>query len=177
MTVSLLASRYARALFELSAEHNVADQVEAELATSAELLCSAEFSAVLFHPKVERQARKDLLARAFADCHVLVQDFLQLLVDKGRERALPQISREYSALAAARRGELKAQVTSAVPLLEAEVERLRVRLGQDVHSVVIEQKIDDALMGGMIIRIGNKIYDGSLLTRIRSLQRRFSQAK
>lgn len=177
MTGSLLASRYARALFDLAVEHDLLDRVQEELLEGAELTESAEFSSIFFHPKVEKQAKKNLIIRVFAPYHPFVQNFFQMVVDKGRERALTGIAREFLHLARVHRGEVTAQVTTAVALNEGELATLKAKLGRSAKKVIIEETIDQAIMGGIVIRVGNKIYDGSLAQRMKRLHRQLTQAK
>lgn len=177
MTSNLLAARYARALFDLAVEHDILDRVQEELLTGVELIESEEFAAIFFHPKVEKSAKKELIARVFASYHTFVLDFICLIVDKGREMALGKIAQEYLALARVHRGEIKAEVTSAVKLHPAELNAIKTRLGPSADKVLLEERIDESIIGGMIIKVGNKVYDGSLAMRIKRLHRQLAQAK
>ena len=177
MTRSLLASRYARALFDLALEHKISDRVEQDLLQGLKTLESEEFAALLFHPKIQKQVKKELLERLFKESHNFLLDFVCLVVDKGREKALPAIVREYVSLATAHRGEIKALVTSAVPLTSQEIEGIRAKLGSSARHVVVEETVDESILGGLIIRVGNKIYDGSVAERMKRLRSQLTQAQ
>ncbi len=177
MTSSLLAARYARALFDLAVEHSMLDRVQEELLNGVELIESAEFAAIFFHPKVDKSAKKELVGKVFVSYHPFVQDFISLVVDKGREKALGRIAEEYLTLARAYRGEITAQVTSAVKLQPDELAAIKSKLGHSIDKVLVEEKIDESILGGMIIKVGNKVYDGSLAMRIKRLHRQLAQAK
>jgi F-type H+-transporting ATPase subunit delta len=177
MTSSLLAARYARALYDLAVEQDLLDRIQEELLTGVHLIESAEFSSIFFHPKVDKSAKKDLLAKVFVSYHPFVQDFISLLVDKGREKALGAIAQEYLTLARAHRGEITAEVTSAVKLNAAELAAIKAKLGPSADKVLVQETVDETILGGMIIKVGNKVYDGSLAMRIKSLHRQLAQAK
>ena len=177
MTSSLLAARYARALFDLAVEHDLLDRVQEELLNGVELIESEEFAAIFFHPKVDKAAKKELVTKVFGSYHLFVQDFLSLVVDKGREKALGSIAEEYLALARSHKGEITVEVTSVVKLQAAEIAAIKAKLGRSVDKVLVEEKIDETILGGMIIKVGNKVYDGSLAMRIKRLHSQLAQAK
>ncbi len=177
MTRALLASRYAQALFSLAVEKDLVDRIEQELAESTELIQSKEFAAVFLHPKVEKQAKKSLLAKVLVGVHPIVQDFLSMIVDKRRETALARMSIEYASLAAVHRGEVRASVTSAVPLTSSELSAIKERISSDDKTVILEEKLDSSILGGLVIRIGNKIYDGSVAEQVRRLRHQLTQAE
>jgi F-type H+-transporting ATPase subunit delta len=100
-----------------------------------------------------------------------------MVVDKRREKALSRIAAEFSRLAAVHRGEVVASVTSAVELTAAELDAIRRKLGAPGKRVILHETVDSGILGGLVIRIGNKIYDGSVSERVRRLRTQLAQAQ
>jgi len=98
---------------------------------------------------------------------------LLLLVDRRRVRALPHLARSLSELADARKGLVRAEVTTATPLSEAYYGRLQAELERLTgRRVLVDRKTDSALVGGVVTRIGDRVFDGSLRARLESLRDR-----
>ena len=96
---------------------------------------------------------------------------LLLLVDRRRAKTLPYVARMLRELADARRGVVRAEVTTAVPLNDAFYARLQARLEKMTGKrVAVDRRIDSSLIGGVVTRIGDRIIDGSLRTRLHSLR-------
>jgi len=177
MARELLSARYAQALFVLAREQGVVDKVQSDFAAFASLLEVPELAQLFFHPKVQKESKKELLDKLGTGFSNLAIDFLKLLVDKRREAAVKGIISYYNGLAVAERGEIEAQVTTARALTEGEIKDLSTRLGGGVRRVVLQQKVDPSLLGGMVVRVGNKIYDGSVAGRLDRLKKRFNQVQ
>lgn len=171
----LLSTRYAQALFALAREQHLVDKVETDLDEFANLLETTELAQLFFHPKVQRDVKKVLVDKVGAGYSALTLDFFKLLVDKRREAAAKGIIRFYKGLATAERGEVHASVVSARKLAANEATELSTRLGGGVKKVLLEERIDASLLGGMIVRVGNKIYDGSVAGRLSQLKHRLTQ--
>jgi len=176
ITASLTASlqgRYASALFELASEQNVAAAVEGDLAQLGEALTASEdLGALIRNPQIARSdaARAvDAVAESLG-AHQVTKNFLGVLSANRRLAALPQIISAYATIAAASRGEVTAQVTSAHPLsadqLKALGAKLRQREGKDIK---IDATVDPELLGGLVVRIGSQQIDSSIRTRLNSL--------
>ena len=174
MRSTAAARRYARALFALAQEGGAIEPVRAELARiDAQLEETPELRAALFrplHPVAERRA----VLRSVAQRESLsreVQSFLLLLIDRRRIVDFDAIVAEYERLADAAAGRIAAEVVAASPLRDDQRERLRralsARVGSDVELAV---KIDPALIGGAIARVGGLVFDGSLRTQLAQLR-------
>ncbi|MBW4331327.1 F0F1 ATP synthase subunit delta [Stakelama sp. CBK3Z-3] len=168
-----LSGRYATALFELARESQRIETVEASLAkVRAALSESDEFARLVASPLVSRaQAAKAVTAAAEAmQIDPLTAKFLGTVAENRRLSQLPAIMRDFRKLAAAHRGETTAEVTSAHPLTDDQVEalktQLRTRVGRDVN---VDLSVDPELLGGMIVRIGSQMIDSSIKTRLNSL--------
>ena len=168
-----LAGRYAAALFDLAREQDFVAAVEHDLAgLGAALRDSPEFGALIRNPEISRDAAGRAMV-GIADVLALSElsrRFLGVLADNRRLRSLPDIIRAFAAIAAADRGEVTAQVTSAHPLADDQLaqlaERLKEREGREVR---IETSVDPEILGGLVVTIGSRRIDSSIRTRLNSL--------
>jgi F-type H+-transporting ATPase subunit delta len=173
------ARRYARALFALAREEGRVAQTRDELAAIEELLAAhPELRAALFrplHPAAERKAALGLLS-ARLGTGATVQRFLQFLIDQRRLVDYAAIRTEYGRLADAAAGRLRAEVVSAAPLSEREVARLREALARrSGREVALETRVDASLLGGVVAKLGDLLFDGSLRTQLRQLRASLSK--
>lgn len=174
MQAGSLARRYAKALIGLATEKHNLDKVGTDLrALRAAFKTAPELAEVLGNAGFKRAQRKAvvdaLLTRIGAD--PLVKTFCYLLLDKERLVVLPDISREIDAMIEARAGRVQAEVTSAVALTPAQLAQLTVTLEKlSGKKVVVEKKQDPALLGGVVAKVGDVVYDGSLRTQLRALR-------
>ena len=173
MLSNQLAVKYAQALYELAAERDMLGRVQQELEVVAETLRQhGDLGTLIYHPRVLPQAKKDTLRKIFADeVQSFVLNFLLLLVDKRRETALPGILQEYTKLANTAQGIVEAQVVTAVPLSAAQAEALALKLGQVVsRKVVLKTRVDKSILGGVVVQMGDKLIDGSVVRQLSTLR-------
>lgn len=172
--VSGLAERYAAALFELADERRALDAVADDLrAMRAMLHDSADLSRLLRSPVLSRgdQGRAIALVAERAELSQLTRDFLAVAARNRRLFAVPAMIEAYLAKLAARRGEVTAEVTAAQPLTEAQSSALSDRLRRAVGGQVsVDLKIDPSLIGGMVVKIGSRMVDGSLRSKLQRLR-------
>lgn len=168
-----LSGRYATALFDLALEANSLDAVTASLAALKDALgASADLRALTSSPMVNRKdaARGIAAIAAGMGLDKLTTAFLGILAANRRLAQLPTIIRDVNALAAARRGEISARVTAAHPLSadqqKALSAKLKAGLGRDV---ALDITVDPAILGGLIVRVGSRMIDSSLKTRLGAL--------
>ncbi|MDR3562522.1 MAG: ATP synthase F1 subunit delta [Negativicutes bacterium] len=172
MLTSQLATRYAQAIYELAAEQQALDTVEAELVLVEQTLSTVpELAALLYHPQVPVEAKKETVVKVFGpQLSLHVRNFLLLLVDKRRETALPAIIKEYKNLANQARNITEAEVTTAMPLSDGERQALAAKLGAVTGKrVVLKAHIDQRIIGGVIVKIGDKLIDGSVTRQLETL--------
>lgn len=172
--VSGLAGRYASALFDLARDQEALDAVAGDLASFKDLLRdSDDLRRLTLSPVLSRDAqRRGMMAVAEqGGAHDLTRRFLGLLAEKRRLFALPQIIDAFEGMLAAHRGEIKAEVISAVPLTDeqrATVERqLTNAAGQRVQ---ISTGVNPDLLGGLIVRVGSRMIDASLRSKLHQLE-------
>ena len=170
-----LPGRYAAALFDLAKDQGAVVAVEADLGTlAAAIAATPDFAALLQHPQVSRADAANAVAAVAGvlELGTLANNFLGVLARNGRLAALPAAISAFNAIAAADRGEVAAEVTSAHPLspeqMEALAARLRAREGKDVK---ITAHVDPDLLGGLVVRIGSHQIDSSIRTRLKTLAR------
>ncbi len=168
-----LSGRYATALFDLAVDARSLDAVSASLATVKDALAqSADLKTLMTSPMVSRKAAAAGVAGVAATLKLdpLTANFLGVLAANRRLVSLPAIIRDFNALAAARRGEISARVTAAHPLTatqqKAIAARLKAGLGRDV---ALDITIDPSILGGLVVRVGSRMIDSSLKTRLDSL--------
>ena len=171
-----LAGRYAVALFELTQ-----DLPEAEQGTVQENIAglkamtdeSADLQKLLKSPLIsaEEQAAALDAVLAKAGAHQLVKNFAALVVAKRRGFALADMAMQYGVLVAGARDEMTAYVTAAQELSAAQIDALKAELTKAFDkNVVVEAETDAALLGGMIVKVGSRMIDGSLKTKLNSLK-------
>jgi F-type H+-transporting ATPase subunit delta len=174
MMGSMVARRYALALFQLVKEQQLIDTVEEELRVVKEVFfVNEDLKAVLESPKISREKKKEILSSAFASVNPLVLNTLMLLVDRHRENEIMDVASEFSELANEERGIEAANVYSVRPLTDDERNALSLSFAKKIgkKSLQIENFVDSDLLGGIKVRIGNRIFDGSLRGKLDRLER------
>ncbi len=169
-----VGARYAQALFDLAVETGALLSVEADLKSlEAMVAASADLRVLLSSPRFDAADKATGLA-ALADAAGLgdtTRKFLGLLAANRRTLALGEVIKAFKALAAARRGSVSAKVVTAVPLTDAQTASLaaalRTALGKDPE---IETLVDPAILGGVKVRVGSRLYDASLKSKLDSLK-------
>lgn len=169
-----LAGRYAVALFELAQEQNCLDAVERDLHALRDLLAeSADLERLIRSPALSRdeQARALAAVGKRAGFAPLTLQFLGLLAHKRRLFALPDVIEAYDAMLAEHRGEVGAEVVSAVPLTEEQLESVRKQLAAAVgQTVKLSTTVDPSLLGGLVVRVGSRMIDASIRTKLHQLE-------
>lgn len=164
-----VAKRYARALFEVAKERALIDRIETELnSVVAAVNDNAELEKLLMHPHIAAQDKKELVTDLFkAHLSEETMNFLYILVENGRESDLAGIAYAYIQLANEERGIADAVVTTAKPLGADEQAQIADKFGKMLNKKLrIQTVIDPAILGGIVIRIGDRLYDGSLKSKL-----------
>jgi F-type H+-transporting ATPase subunit delta len=173
-TGGAVAQRYALAFYELADEQHGLDAAVDEAAALVRLIDgSPALQALLASPLVDvatagRAVHEVLVEQGFGK---LVQDFAGVVVANRRMRALRHILTAFAALVAERRGVVVAEVATAHPLTEVQESQLRARLIEAGYgNVEIVKRVDPSLLGGLVVKIGARLYDSSLKSRLQRLQ-------
>ncbi|WP_435315117.1 ATP synthase F1 subunit delta [Cellulophaga fucicola] len=178
MNESRAAIRYAKAILNQSVEAKVTEAVEKDMYSVVETISdSKELQDLLASPIVEGQLKKNALLAVFAGTNTVSQGLISLLVDNKRVSLLKEVAQHYIVLSKKIKGEESAVVTTAVPLtadLEARIlEQLTTLTGK---KVTITNVIDESIIGGFVLRIGDLQYNASVANKLNSLKREFSNS-
>jgi len=174
VSVSVVADRYAQALFELGIDEGQVDRLVDEFAAiGSAWATSADLREAFENPQVSHSAKKAIveeLARSLGISQV-VKNTLDLLIDRRRAKTIPFIARKLGELADGHKGVVRAEVTTAVSLDEGYYARLQAQLERMTGKhVVVNRMLDPALIAGVVTRVGDRVFDGSLRTRLQSLR-------
>jgi F-type H+-transporting ATPase subunit delta len=169
-----IAARYATAVFELARESKSLSKLESNLDDmSAALDASADLRALIASPVLSREVQGSAIA-AIADKMKLVPELrngLALMAAKRRLFVLPQLIARLGDMIAEDKGEVRAEVTSAKALSKAQADTLaktlKARIGRDVK---LKTTVDESLIGGLVVKVGSKMIDTSIRSRLDSLQ-------
>ncbi|NSL52083.1 F0F1 ATP synthase subunit delta [Calidifontibacillus erzurumensis] len=180
MSQNAVASRYALALYQLAKEQNLLEQLEQELKVVEQVLNeNPKFLTILKHPKVSKDAKKALVKDVFKDASQTLVNTILLLIDRKREDLLLEIAEQYFLLANEARGIAEAKVYSVRPLTADEEQALSEVFAKKIgkSELRIKNIVDNSLIGGIKLRIGNTIYDGSVKGKLERIERQLLQAK
>ncbi|MDP6931634.1 MAG: ATP synthase F1 subunit delta [Myxococcota bacterium] len=177
MAEGSIARRYARALVALGREQDCVDRFGADLAAFLEAIAQADgkLAAALCNPGFTVQERRSVLVPVLAklDLHPLVGNFLNLLLDKHRFDGISEIEREYQVMADELAGRVKATVTTARPMDPALLAEVTGALSSaSGKTVQVTAEVDASLIGGMVAKVGDTVYDSSVRTRLQDVQQR-----
>ena len=168
-----VAKRYAQALFIAAEKRNLLEEITGDLKGIAALLDQEPgFKRFLNSPRCTQTEMAALIKNVFATrVHPLTLELFNLLLNKKRLPILDQIIADFVEMIEAHQGIVRAEVTAAVPISGAMVEELVQKLGAGSgKTVIVEQKVDPAILAGMMVRMGDQIIDRSarrMLTELR----------
>src|SRR6187402_1723185 len=168
------ARRYAEAAFEVGTRDGTLETWRTELDASAARLGGEEAMGVLANPAIPIEQRGNAVTALLADtASAPVQNLIQLLLRRGRIEQLPRVAAEFRRLDDRRQGITNATATSASPLTPDEVRDLTARLEQSTRGrVALDVQVDPSLLGGLVVRVGDRLIDGSVRGRLERLRNR-----
>jgi F-type H+-transporting ATPase subunit delta len=169
---------YARALFEMAQAEGIITCVEEELFRLRELLQkNPDLLEFLKDPNTKHEGKRQALGDLFQGrLHPLVLDTLITLSDQDRAGRVLHIIEEFSACAAGATQKISGEVTTAIPIDDATLNRLATELSRITgKSVQLFQKADPSILGGAIIQVGEQIIDGSLRRKLDQIKERLAQ--
>lgn len=169
-----VAGRYASALFELATENNVVGDVERDLTNFSRLINeSADLRQVLASPilSTDEQGKAISAVLAKVGASEMTTNFFKLITKNRRLPAAGDVVRAFQALAARARGEVTAEVTSATALSDEQTTALKATLKDSVgKDVQLSTNVDPSLLGGLIVKIGSRMVDSSLRTKLATMK-------
>lgn len=170
-----VAGRYARALLDIGIERQNFEQLGRELDRVCALFSSEELLELFRSPKFSMEVRRNVLAELLRQLMVtpVCRNFLFLLIDRNRIANFPEIVEAYHGLADEHAGRVRAKVTVARRLSEPDAARLKTVLQKVTgREVLVEQTEDPEIIGGVITRIGGRVFDGSIRAQLEHLRTR-----
>ena len=170
------AKRYARAIFELAKDEGQVEQWATRLQVVRDVLTRPEVTSILVNPSIAVQSRQELVSALLQE-HAGGEavNLGRLLVGASRVGDLDRIIEEYQLLADANAGRVRAIATTAVPLSRSDAETLEQGLSRRLgRQVRLDSRVDRGIVGGLVLRIGDRVIDASVATRLQQLRRRLA---
>jgi F-type H+-transporting ATPase subunit delta len=170
----LIANRYANALFEAGTELNKLEEFQKDLNLIKDVLeKEPKIEIILAHPKISKDEKKDLLNNIFGkSVSGEMLNFLYIIIDKRRERYLIDINNEFNDLFNEYENIINIVAITAIPMNEKHQEKLKLTLGEKLNkNVNLKNAIDPNILGGVVLKIDNKILDGSIKAQLENIER------
>lgn len=180
MIEGLVAKRYAEAMFEVTKQKDLLDRVEQDLLFVLDVVKGTEDLMVfLRHPQIDEQVKKSILDSAFTDSITqIVKNFLYQLIDGKRIEYLEEITNYYIKLANEARGIVNVEAITSVDLSAADKKKVIEQLNKQLNKEIrLDNKVDPSILGGMVIRIGDRVYDGSISKQLKVLKRSLTASR
>jgi F-type H+-transporting ATPase subunit delta len=174
-----LSRRYAKAMFQLAVAEKNEDAVAAEFARFADVLAHPELKRVLNDPAFSQRSRKNIVVRVARELELslLATHFLELLIDNDRLNYFLGIAEHYGRMLDEKKGQAEARVAAANPLDESDLQRLRESLEKiSGKKIIVQQESDPSLIGGVVVRLEGKIYDGSVRAQLEKIKKQVEQS-
>ncbi|MCH8297361.1 MAG: ATP synthase F1 subunit delta [Chloroflexi bacterium] len=173
MAQRLSGKRYAQAIFDLALENDQTEQWGEDLAVVAEVFEDSEFTALLKHADVPAANKLAATASVLAGINPLVRNLVDLLVSKNSVDSIAGVYSGYGELLDRHLGRQRVEITTAVPLESAETDRISSFVNGLINNeVVLTTMVDESIIGGLVIQIGDRLLDGSTKARLDGLRNR-----
>lgn len=170
-----VAKRYADAVFSLGKENGTLDKWSADLTVMGEIMSEPSVAAYLNSPSVSRQKKTALIDKALENAQPEARNLMRMLAERQRLDIVPELIDQFQQSMLAERGIAVANVTTAVELPEAELERIREQLGKVVNKQIeMRVTVDPAIIGGMVAQVGDTLIDSSVSNQLRRLRERLT---
>jgi F-type H+-transporting ATPase subunit delta len=180
MANQVVARRYAQALFDLARDKGLIDQVDDELGMVVSIIdANPQLRTVLDDVLIPDEAKRNLVSKLFAGkVSDLVMNFLLMVIRKRRESQIPAMYRSFLELANEARGIVEVEVRSATQLPEETVRNLEAKLMKRLGKrIKFQTQVVPELLGGLVVRVGDELMDGSVKTRLQRMRERLIHSK
>lgn len=172
MAKQVSGDRYARALFELAREKGTVDDWLVQLDLAVQVLNDDEFRALLNHAEVSLLRKREAVEAVLAEVDPMVQNLISLLVARGSVGVVGDVYDNYTRLVDIAKGRQRVELTSAVELDDNQIDKIKVFVeGLVKKEVVIHTSVDESILGGIVIQIGDQLLDGSTKTQLEGLRK------
>ena len=173
MAQQLSGQRYAQAIFDLALENNEVEQWGQDLEVVSEAFQDSDFAALMKHADMSAADKRAATGSVLAGVDTMVRNLVDLLVSKGSVDSIPDVYTSYTELLDQHLGRQRVEVTTAIALDEAEANRITSFVSELVRrEVVLTTKVDESILGGLVIQIGDRLLDGSTKARLDGLKNR-----
>lgn len=174
----IVADRYAQALFEIAQEHEMVERIDSDLTLITQTMAeSFDLRRLALHPLVSIQDKKSAAREIFGPhLHPTSLNFLQLLFDRNRGSCVALIQARFHHLASQLAKRITVHMVTAVQASPDTLERMRERLEREwERKIKIEASTDPDLVGGVLMRVEDQVYDGSIRGRLIAMRRQLAQ--
>ena len=176
---SKAGARYAKSLIDLSTEQNALEQIKNDMVFFEQVVDdNSELEAILKNPIVPLDKKAGILNDLFGSkVHQITNSFLKLVVNKGRAAILFDTAKQFIAQYNAIKGIVTAEVTSAIALTDASKAEVVALVKKEIgaNEVIVKEKVDEKLIGGFILKVGDKQFDASIASGLNKLKKEFAQ--
>ncbi len=176
--MSRIANRYAKSLLDLCIERNELDAVALNMSElHATIRGSHELELMLSSPVIKGDLKWKVVTALFEkSMEVITMKFIHLMIEKGRESFLKDVSKSFTELVRVHRNQVLAEVVTAAPMNDASRQTI-LAAAQSLTSAQIEitERVDPSLIGGFVVRVGDQQLDASIAQKIKQLKREFSE--
>ena len=176
---SKAGARYAKSLIDLSTEQNALEEIKNDMVLFEQVVDDhSELEAILKNPIVPLDKKLGILKDVFGSkVHPITNSFLKLVVNKGRSAILFDTAKQFVAQYNAIKGIVTAEVTSAIALTEASKAEVVALVEKEIgaNEVIVKEKVDEKLIGGFILKVGDKQFDASIASGLNKLKKEFAQ--
>lgn len=174
--MSRAAIRYAKAIIDIATTSGRAEAVNNDMKTIVETVsASAELKEFLANPVIKMEAKKSALSELFSNVQPETSSLFHLLFENKRFEILDSIAKQYNVLFDESNGVEVAKVTTAVPLTSELEAKVLAKIGEFSNKkITIENTVDPSIIGGFILRVGDKQYNASVASKLNQLKREFS---
>lgn len=176
--INVIAGRYAEALFQVGEETNSTTKLYEELNAVVETLKSnKDFYSVLKSPLVGKGDKKNLLEKVYGtQLSDNLNNFLKIIVDKDRATVIEAVQKSYKNLLNEKNNIIEGIAITAIAMSQEEIKQLEAKLSSKYNkNVTLENKVDESILGGVLVRLGNEEIDGTVKNRLSKMKDQLSQ--
>lgn len=176
--INVVANRYAEALFQIGEEEDLTDLLYQELSDVVKIMDeNKDFYSILKSPVISKREKISLVDNIFeGKININLKNFLKILIEKSRISFISDMAICYKELLNEKKNVLEGFAISAVPMKKEEIKELEEKLSQKYNkNITLENKVDQSILGGILVRLGNEEIDGTVKTRLSKMKEQLSQ--